>query len=249
MRWMKVWNKKKRKGWLNGYIVSSWHPRNIPLQVPITNSGGLRFSLSKHDLWQDECARYGFRGSPYGGNPCSPQDGPWHEYDYANLAMTYTALCTLIILGDSLERVNKRAILQGMKRLQQSNGRYMSFVWCKHEWDLRQVKSVSFQLSVVRKQICGLHIAPMPLVTYSTTGPEWTPRKRSHSFLIVRLGVSSCTSTWADFEDHRGTIVVSLRARLLNRTVSSQSEQTLHQKKWPLFLKAAQPFVVWRLFR
>lgn len=37
--------------------------------------------------------------------------------------MTYTALASLLILGNDLSLVNKEAVLKGLKALQQSNGR------------------------------------------------------------------------------------------------------------------------------
>ena len=37
--------------------------------------------------------------------------------------MTYTALLSLLILGDDLSRVNKEAVVQGLKTLQLKNGR------------------------------------------------------------------------------------------------------------------------------
>jgi len=49
-----------------------------------------------------------------------------HEpYDASNLAMTYTALICLIILGDDLSRVNKKAIIESIAQLQQEDGRYI----------------------------------------------------------------------------------------------------------------------------
>lgn len=41
--------------------------------------------------------------------------------------MTYVALLLLLILGDDLSRVNKRGIIESMKRLQQPDGRYLAF--------------------------------------------------------------------------------------------------------------------------
>lgn len=48
-----------------------------------------------------------------------------------HLAMTYSSLCTLLILGDDLSRVQKVAILKGLKYLQQENGRLVIF---KRTW-------------------------------------------------------------------------------------------------------------------
>ena len=43
--------------------------------------------------------------------------------DSGHIAMTYTALASLIILGDDLSRVNKKAIMAGLRALQQDDGR------------------------------------------------------------------------------------------------------------------------------
>ena len=45
------------------------------------------------------------------------------QVDYAHIAMTYSALCSLLILGDDLDKVNKNAILSSLKGLQTSRGR------------------------------------------------------------------------------------------------------------------------------
>ena len=44
-------------------------------------------------------------------------------YNQGHLAMTYSALCTLITLGDDLERVNKKGIIKGLQCLQRNDGR------------------------------------------------------------------------------------------------------------------------------
>ncbi|XP_009875164.1 PREDICTED: geranylgeranyl transferase type-1 subunit beta-like, partial [Apaloderma vittatum] len=68
--------------------------------------------------------RCGFRGSSYLGMPFNPSKGPGisHPYDSGHIAMTYTGLSCLIILGDDLSRVNKDAILAGLKALQLEDG-------------------------------------------------------------------------------------------------------------------------------
>ena len=45
------------------------------------------------------------------------------EYECAHIAMTYTALASLVILGDDLRRVNKPAVIEGLKALQLPDGR------------------------------------------------------------------------------------------------------------------------------
>lgn len=44
-------------------------------------------------------------------------------YECGHLAMTYTGLASLVILGDDLSRVNRAAVIRGVKALQQEDGR------------------------------------------------------------------------------------------------------------------------------
>lgn len=46
-----------------------------------------------------------------------------HPYDSGHIAMTYTGLSCLVILGDDLSRINKDAILAGLRALQLEDGR------------------------------------------------------------------------------------------------------------------------------
>lgn len=39
--------------------------------------------------------------------------------------MTYTGLASLIVLGDDLSRVNREAVITGVRALQQEDGRYV----------------------------------------------------------------------------------------------------------------------------
>ena len=45
------------------------------------------------------------------------------EYDCSHIAMTYTALASLLILGDDLSRVNRPAVIEALKILQLPDGR------------------------------------------------------------------------------------------------------------------------------
>ncbi|CAG8839209.1 38668_t:CDS:2, partial [Gigaspora margarita] len=80
----------------------------------------------------------GFRGSPFSGLPYNPNGvissfiigvnkyikcrASRLPFDASNLAMTYTALASLLILGDDLSRVDKSAIINAMKYLQKDDG-------------------------------------------------------------------------------------------------------------------------------
>lgn len=93
----------------------------------------------KSDAGNEGWDRCGFQGSSTfnfacdGSNDSSP-------YKSGHLAMTYTGLATLLILGDDLSRVNRKALSEGVKALQQENGSFcaslegsendMRFVYC-----------------------------------------------------------------------------------------------------------------------
>ncbi|CAM9419958.1 geranylgeranyl transferase type-1 subunit beta [Lampetra fluviatilis] len=83
----------------------------------------------------------GFRGSSQlGTTRLSQVTGEIHPYDSAHIAMTYTGLACLVILGDDLSRVDKRACLAGLRALQLLDGSFsavpegsendMRFVYC-----------------------------------------------------------------------------------------------------------------------
>lgn len=62
------------------------------------------------------------------------------EYDCSHIAMTYTALASLLILGDDLSRVNRPAVIAALKALQLPDGSFqptvdgsendMRFIYC-----------------------------------------------------------------------------------------------------------------------
>lgn len=76
----------------------------------------------------DELRKCGFYGSHtliFKG--C--EDENVSEYNVGHLAMTYSCLITLLILGDDLGRVNKTAILKSVKYLQNKDGRLVFSRW------------------------------------------------------------------------------------------------------------------------
>ncbi|KAG1456802.1 hypothetical protein G6F56_006751 [Rhizopus delemar] len=66
----------------------------------------------------------GFRGSPWSGRPFDPctKTCEYIHYDSSHIANTYTALLNLLMLGDDLSRVNKSAIIETLRYLQQEDG-------------------------------------------------------------------------------------------------------------------------------
>jgi len=75
----------------------------------------------------DSC-KCGFHGSSFLGYKYDKQGSFTAEeiYEGSHIAMTYTALLTLVILGDDLKRVNKKAIISSLKSLQLENGSFYS---------------------------------------------------------------------------------------------------------------------------
>ncbi|XP_021345937.1 geranylgeranyl transferase type-1 subunit beta-like [Mizuhopecten yessoensis] len=84
----------------------------------------------------------GFRGSTTNGNSFDTEKARSEPItlDSGHIAMTYTALASLLILGDDLLRVNKRAVAAGLRSLQQEDGSFccvpegsendMRFIYC-----------------------------------------------------------------------------------------------------------------------
>lgn len=58
------------------------------------------------------------------------------EWDYGNLASTYSALGILLILGDDLSRVNKQNLVNALRQLQNDQGSFRSHREC-NEADMR----------------------------------------------------------------------------------------------------------------
>lgn len=56
---------------------------------------------------------FGFCGSPASGDS---------NYNFGHLAMTYSALASLLVLGDDLSRVNRKNIRENMGQLQLEDG-------------------------------------------------------------------------------------------------------------------------------
>jgi len=72
-------------------------------------------------------SRCGFRGSPYiGCAHCEGGSAPIHAAEDAHITMTYTALCVLRILGDSLERFRRADNVAALRGLQESDGSFRS---------------------------------------------------------------------------------------------------------------------------
>ncbi|KAI8388720.1 terpenoid cyclases/protein prenyltransferase alpha-alpha toroid [Radiomyces spectabilis] len=76
---------------------------------------------NENELNKTHC---GFRGSSWSGRSFQPHAShcEYQPYDSAHIANTYTALMNLLILGDDLSRVNRKAVLTTIRNLQQADG-------------------------------------------------------------------------------------------------------------------------------
>jgi len=86
----------------------------------------------------------GFRGGSWFGksfdSTCDTSKNIGNFYDQSHIAMTYTAICILLMCDDDLSRLNKSAIAKALHKLQQADGSYspisgggendMRFVYC-----------------------------------------------------------------------------------------------------------------------
>jgi len=107
----------------------------------------------------------GFRGSP--SLKLSSCALPTHSFDHGHIAMTYTALASLLVLGDDLSRINRKAIISGVQALQLPDGSYkaaleggendMRFLYCAaaicsilNDWNgMNTDSAVSYVLSSI----------------------------------------------------------------------------------------------------
>eukprot|EP00753_Platysulcus_tardus_P003216 PLAT12317.1.p2 GENE.PLAT12317.1~~PLAT12317.1.p2 ORF type:complete len:300 (+),score=145.37 PLAT12317.1:268-1167(+) len=74
---------------------------------------------------EDSAAKAGFRGGSFLGQPLvGTGSPPAAKLDSGHIAMTYTALASLLILGDDLSRVDRPAILSALRGLQMPTGSF-----------------------------------------------------------------------------------------------------------------------------
>ncbi|VDK19193.1 unnamed protein product, partial [Anisakis simplex] len=92
---------------------------------------------------------------------------PWCRYDHAQLSQTYVALCSLLILGDDLQKVDRKSVFSGLKALQMPDGSFcshlesesdMRFVYCAMAvcYILNDFSAIDLQrsLNFIRKSFC-----------------------------------------------------------------------------------------------
>ncbi|PSN32157.1 Geranylgeranyl transferase type-1 subunit beta [Blattella germanica] len=169
------------------------------------------------ELWK----RCGFQGSstiifPRNKTDCST------EYAYGHLAMTYTGLATLVILGDDLSRVNRAAIIEGVKVLQQEDGSFcsslagsesdMRFVYCAacvcyilRDWSGMDVdKALNF---IKRSMLNGLKRWGLSRQISGFQGRPNKPVDTCYSFWLGAVLKILGVFDMVDFEENRNYIL------------------------------------------
>ena len=130
----------------------------------------------------------GFTGGNHAGDIGSP-------YRLSHVSMTYTALATLVVLGDDLSRVDKRAVTSALRELQQESGVY---------------QAVSFGTeSDTRFVFCACAISFM-LQDWSGVDVE-----KARSFLTASVGFDGGFGLLPGNESHGGATYTALASWML----------------------------------
>lgn len=160
--------------------------------------------------------RCGFRGSSATACHKSFVKGTF-DYDCSHVAMTYTALASLLILGDDLSRVNKPAVIKSLKALQLPDGSFQPTV-DGSENDMRFIYCACC-ISYILNDWNGIDI---PKVV------QYIKESRSYD---SGFGQGPC------LEAHGGSTFCALASlALMNRLDSSFAAEELEKiKRWCLF--------------
>lgn len=160
--------------------------------------------------------RCGFKGSHATGCKRDNLDDSASKFNCGHIAMTYTALATLIILDDDLSRVDRYAVMQGLKALQQESGSFTASIHGSED-DMRFVYCAA--------AICFL------LDDWSGFGKD-----SAVSFIQSCYGYDGGISPYPGTESHGGSTYCAVSSLILmGRLHSALSEQQLRSlQRWCL---------------
>ncbi|CAB3384577.1 Hypothetical predicted protein [Cloeon dipterum] len=165
---------------------------------------------------EESWSRCGFMGS------CTfkLQSKESREYQHSHIAMTYTALSSLIILGDDLSRVNRPAVIRGVRALQQPDGSF-----CAHlggsENDMRFI----FCAAVICYTLKDWSGMDMPLV---------------EDFIKSSLSYEGAIAQGPGLEAHGGSTYCAIAALVLMGRLSIFSDEQLDRlRNWLLMRQVA----------
>ena len=235
-----------RKDWIE-WVYSQ---QRIPTYGEAQGEGELRdFFLAlaqsiylTHDSKLDKNeAFYGFGGGPFSGlrfqktgdikeNRGCECDEHSTLHDTAHVTMTYTALMTLVLLGDDLSGVAKEPILRSLRRLQGEDGCFIPCV-TDQQSDLRFVYSVA-AISYLLNDWSGFDKArALKFIRNCNTyehGFSQSPRQEAHGgttyCAIATLGLMGGNAT----KDQK-TIMAEHAAKLLENESQESLEELLSQ--------------------
>ncbi|OWR49949.1 geranylgeranyltransferase type 1 beta subunit [Danaus plexippus plexippus] len=155
----------------------------------------------------------GFQGS---STINMPFDSEKSQYRCGHLAMTYTGLCVLLTLGDDLSRVNRRALVEGVKALQREEGNF-SATLSGCESDMRFVYCAAC-ISYILNDWSGFDV------------------KRATDYIIDSIGYDYGIAQCPELESHGGTTFCALATlSLTNQLDKLTIEQIEGLKRWLLF--------------
>ncbi|KAG7300193.1 hypothetical protein JYU34_015743 [Plutella xylostella] len=144
------------------------------------------------------------------------------HYRCGHLAMTYTGLCILLVLGDDFSRVNRKAIIEGIRALQTPDGNFaatlsgceadMRFVYC--------AACVSYMLQ------------------------DWTgfDVERATDYIVNSIGYDYGIAQCPELESHGGTTFCALATLSLTDQLHKLSEAQIEGLKRWLILRQSDGF-------
>ncbi|XP_041980753.1 geranylgeranyl transferase type-1 subunit beta [Aricia agestis] len=155
----------------------------------------------------------GFQGSSTVNIDIGP---PNSHYRCGHLAMTYTGLCILLTLGDDLTRINRKALVAGVKALQREEGNF-SATLSGCESDMRFVYCAAC-ISYILNDWSGFDV------------------QRATDYILKSIGYDYGIAQCPELESHGGTTFCALATLSLTNQLDKLSEEQIeYLKRWLLF--------------
>ena len=195
--------------------------------------GQAEATIENDELWKsenyipfDECKHFGFRGGNFMKFTLlinSSGEKFININDIPHLANTYSALWTLLMLGDDLSRVQKLKILDSLGYYQKEDGRIQWLIE-NSEDDVRFAYWAAAIYHILSSKLVDEHVSPSfnveDLIKYWKSwlsfdgGFSWSPFSESHSGLTYwTLGIFKLLNKMDELEDYKEKIIEFLVSR------------------------------------
>ncbi|XP_050349743.1 geranylgeranyl transferase type-1 subunit beta [Nymphalis io] len=139
-----------------------------------------------------------------------------NHYRCGHLAMTYTGLCILLTLGDDLSRLNRKALIEGVKALQTEEGNF-SATLSGSEADMRFVYCAAC-ISYILNDWSGFNV------------------ERATDYIIKSISYDYGIAQYPELESHGGTTFCALATLSLTNQLNKLTEYQIERlKRWLLF--------------